>query len=116
MSDLSGVELTRLAAEGVPRDTGRAVVAIVDHAPCLSRAHKPRGDLPQKVPMSDVVYRAEIPLTRVKGPLRVARLPMEPEPVRFGTHGAIARHYGIQGEVSDPHATTLDYIIAATGG
>lgn len=66
--------------------------------------------------MSDIVYRAEIPITRVKGPLRLARLPVEPEPVRFGTHGAIARHYGIQGEVTDPHATTLDYIIAATGG
>jgi hypothetical protein len=66
--------------------------------------------------MSEVVYRAEIPLTRVKGALRLAQLPAESEPIRFGTHGAIARHYGIQGEVPDPHATTLDYIIAAAGG
>jgi hypothetical protein len=66
--------------------------------------------------MGDVVYRAAIPLTRVKGPLRLAQLPTEPDPVRFGTHGAIARHYGIKGEVPDPHATTIDYVIAATGG
>jgi hypothetical protein len=66
--------------------------------------------------MSDVVYTAEIPLTRVRGPLRLARLPAEPEPVAFGTHGPIARHYGIQGDVPDPHATTIDYVVAATGG
>ncbi len=67
-------------------------------------------------PVSDVVYRAEIPLTRVKGPLRLAQMPAEREPVRFGTHGPIARHYGIRGEVHEPHATTIDYVIAATGG
>ena len=66
--------------------------------------------------MGEVVYRAEIPLTRVKGALRLAQLPTEPVPVRFGTHGAIARHYGIKGEVPEPHATTIDYVIAATGG
>jgi hypothetical protein len=66
--------------------------------------------------LGEVVYKAEIPLTRIKGPLRLAQLPTEQEPVRFGTHGPIARHYGIQGEVPEPHATTIDYIIAATGG
>jgi hypothetical protein len=66
--------------------------------------------------MSEVVYTAEIPLTRVKGPLRLAQMPTESVPVRFGTHGPIARHYGIQGEVPDPHATTIDYVVAATGG
>jgi hypothetical protein len=66
--------------------------------------------------MSDIVYRAEIPLTRVKGPLRLAQMPAEAEPVRFGVHGAIARHYGIQGDIPEPHATTIDYVIAAAGG
>jgi hypothetical protein len=66
--------------------------------------------------MSDVVYRAEIPITRVKGPLRLARMPGESEPVRFGTHGPIARHYGVKGDIPEPHATTIDYVIAATGG
>jgi hypothetical protein len=66
--------------------------------------------------MGDVVYIAEIPLTRVRGPLRLATLPAEPKPVAFGTHGPIARHYGVQGDVPDPHATTIDYVVAATGG
>ena len=66
--------------------------------------------------MSEVVYTSQIPLTRLRGPLRLAHLPTESEPVRFGTHGPIARHYGIQGEVPDPHATTIDYVVAATGG
>ena len=66
--------------------------------------------------MGDIIYRAEIPITRVEGPLRLAHLPAEPVPVAFGTHGAIARHYGIAGEIRDPHATTIDYVIAATGG
>jgi len=66
--------------------------------------------------VGDVIYRAEIPLTRVRGPLRLAQMPAEREPVRFGTHGAIARHYGIQGDVPDPHATTIDYVVAAAGG
>jgi hypothetical protein len=66
--------------------------------------------------MGDVVYRAEIPITRGKGPLRLATLPAEREAVRFGTHGAIAHHYGIQGDVPEPHATTIDYVIAAAGG
>ena len=66
--------------------------------------------------MGEVIYRAEIPLTRVKGPLRLARLPAESEPVRFGAHGPIARHYGIKSEVAEAHATTLDYVVAATGG
>lgn len=66
--------------------------------------------------MSDVVYSADIPLQRVRGPLRLAYMPAEAEPVAFGTHGAIARHYGITGDVPDPHATTIDYVIAAAGG
>jgi hypothetical protein len=66
--------------------------------------------------MADIVYTSEIALTRVRGSLRLAQLPAESEPVCFGTHSAIARHYGIEGEVRDPHATTLDYVVAATGG
>lgn len=66
--------------------------------------------------MGDVVYRPAIPITRIGGPLRLAQMPAEPEPVRFGTHGPIARHYGITGDVAEPHATTIDYVIAAAGG
>ena len=66
--------------------------------------------------MSDVVYEAQIRIERVEGPLRMAYLPAEDEPVAFGVHGAIAEHYGVSPDVSSPHATTIDYLIAAAGG
>ena len=66
--------------------------------------------------MADIVYVSEVRLDRVRGPLRLAHLPAEPTPIFFGTHGAIARHYGVQGEVPDPHATTIDYLVAAAAG
>lgn len=66
--------------------------------------------------MSDVVYVSDIRIERVRGPLRLAYMPAEPEPVPFGVHGAIAEHYGVSPEVADPHATTIDYVVAAAGG
>jgi len=66
--------------------------------------------------MGDVVYLSEVRIERVRGPLRLAHLPAELDPVKFGTHGPIAAHYGVHGEVPDPHATTIDYIVAAAGG
>ena len=48
---------------------------------------------------------------------RLAYLPAETEPVRFGTHGPVAEHYGRKPEeIKVPHATTLDYVVAAAGG
>ena len=73
-------------------------------------------NLGKELDMSEVVYTAKIRIERRQGPLRHAHLPAEPEPVLFGVHGAIAEHYGVSPEVSDPHATTIDYVIAATGG
>ena len=66
--------------------------------------------------MSNVVYRSHVRLERVKGPIRRAWLPAEREPVTFGVHGAIAEHYKVSPKVAEPHATTLDYIVAATAG
>jgi len=66
--------------------------------------------------MSNIVYTAKARIERQRGPLRLAYLPAESEPVAFGVHGAIAAHYGVSPEVADPHATTIDYIVAATGG
>lgn len=66
--------------------------------------------------MSDVVYVSKVCIEREKGPLRTAYLPVSNESVQFGVHGAIAAHYGVSPEVSEPHATTLDYVIAAAGG
>ena len=65
--------------------------------------------------MSDVVYRSQVRIERIKGPLRRAFLPAEAEPVLLGVHGAIAQHYKVLADI-EPHATTLDYIVAAAAG
>ena len=64
--------------------------------------------------MSDVVYRSEVTIVREKGPYRTAQIPATDAPVDFGVHSAIAAHYGVSPERDI--ATTLDYVIAATGG
>lgn len=66
--------------------------------------------------MSNVVYRSLVRIERVKGPVRRAYLPAEKEPVIFGVHGAVAEHYKVPPAVLEPHATTLDYIVAAAAG
>lgn len=66
--------------------------------------------------MSEVVYRPEILIERLEGSLRRAHLPAEDGPTWFGTHGAVAAHYGRAPGTFTPHATTLDHLIAATGG
>jgi uncharacterized OsmC-like protein len=64
----------------------------------------------------DVVYTSSVKIERVKGPLRRAYLPQEDQPVLFGVHSEIAEHYGVDPQVHEPHAATLDYIVAATAG
>jgi hypothetical protein len=66
--------------------------------------------------MAEVVYRSDVRIERVKGPLRRAYLPAESSPVLFGVHGAVAEHYKVPSNVLEPHATTLDYIVAAAAG
>jgi hypothetical protein len=66
--------------------------------------------------MSDVVYRSAVRIERVKGPVRRAYLPAEAVPVIFGVHDEIAEHYKVPPGTLEPHATTLDYIVAATAG
>ena len=66
--------------------------------------------------MPEVAYTSRVRVERDVGPLRSAWLPAEEKPVRFGVHGAIAEHYGVSPDVSEPHATTIDYIVAATAG
>ena len=66
--------------------------------------------------MSEVVYVSEVRIERQVGPLRLAYLPAESRPVTFGVHGAIAAHYKVDPNVVEPHATTIDYVVAATGG
>ena len=66
--------------------------------------------------MSEVVYRSQVRIERVNGPIRRAYLPAEADPVIFGVHGAVAEHYEVPPAVLEPHATTLDYIVAAAAG
>jgi hypothetical protein len=63
-----------------------------------------------------VVYRSRVRVERVQGPLRRAYLPVEPEPVLFGVHSEVAAHYSVDPQLHAPHATTLDYLVAAAAG
>ncbi|HUK86496.1 MAG TPA: hypothetical protein VLT85_02445 [Terriglobales bacterium] len=66
--------------------------------------------------MGEVAYRAQVRVERVKGSLRKAFLPVDPQPVLFSTHGAVAEHYGSKPGTYEPHATTLDYMVASAAG
>lgn len=65
--------------------------------------------------MADVVYTSKVHIERIKGPLRKALLPGESQPVLFSVHGAIAEHYKVDpAALTETHAATLDYVVAAT--
>jgi hypothetical protein len=66
--------------------------------------------------MGEVVYRSLVSIDRKGGPLRRVVVPAEAEPVMFGVHGPVAEHYGLAEGEYEPHATTLDYVVAAAGG
>jgi hypothetical protein len=66
--------------------------------------------------MANPTYVSNVRIERVKGPLRRAWLPAEQDPVFFGVHGAVAEHYKVPADILEPHATTLDYIVAAAAG
>jgi hypothetical protein len=67
--------------------------------------------------MSNVAYTSTVRIERQKGPLRIAHLPGEAQPVTFSVHGAIAEHYKIDpANLTESHASTIDYVIAATAG
>jgi len=68
------------------------------------------------VGMANPAYVSTVRIERIKGPLRRAWVPAEQDPVLFGVHGAVAEHYKVPPNVLEPHATTLDYIVAATAG
>lgn len=67
--------------------------------------------------MSDqVVYISKARIERIKGPLKRAYLPLVKDPVMLGVHSEIAEHYGVDPNVHEPHAATLDYVVAAAAG
>lgn len=63
----------------------------------------------------EVVYVSKISIERDRGPLRRAWLPAESQPIIFGVHSEIAKHYKVDPAI-EPHATTLDYVVAAAAG
>lgn len=61
-------------------------------------------------------YVSRVRIERLGGAQRLAYLPAEEVPVAFGVHSEVAEHYGVQPGALEPHATTLDYVVAAAGG
>jgi hypothetical protein len=66
--------------------------------------------------VGEVVYRSVVDVERARGALRYARVPAEEGAVVFGVHGAVAAYYGAADGTFEPHATTLDYVVAAAAG
>jgi hypothetical protein len=71
----------------------------------------------QEVAVSEVAYVSKVRIERKVGPLRIAYLPGESREVVFSVHGAIAEHYKVDpAKLRESHASTIDYVIAATAG
>ncbi len=66
--------------------------------------------------MAEVKYVSEVKVEPVEGKIRRAYVPGVEEPVLFGVHSEVAEHYGVSPDVEEPHASTLDYVVAAAGG
>jgi len=64
-----------------------------------------------------VVYTSKVKIERKVGPVRIAHLPGEAQPVIFSVHGGIAKHYKVDpSKLTESHAATIDYVIAGTAG
>jgi hypothetical protein len=66
--------------------------------------------------VSEVKYVSRVRVEPVEGKIRRAYLPVQEDPVLFGVHSDVAEHYGVPPEDVEPYDTTLDYVVAATGG
>jgi hypothetical protein len=67
--------------------------------------------------MSYVLYISKSRIERRQGPLRIAHLPGESQPVIFSVHGAIAKHYRVDpATLKESHSSTTDDVISATAG
>lgn len=60
------------------------------------------------------VSTVQVAVVSAPGRAKVVSLPVTPQPVRMGVHGAVAAHYKIPDASYEPTATTLDYVIGAT--
>ena len=75
-----------------------------------------KADAERSGNVAEVKYVSRVGVEPVKGKVRRAFLPGEEEPVLFGVHSEVAEHYGVAPEDEEPHASTLDYVVAAAGG
>ena len=66
--------------------------------------------------MTDTTYVSRVKIEPVEGKIRRAQIPGEEKPVLFGVHSEVAEHYGVSPDQEEPHASTLDYLVAAAGG
>ena len=66
--------------------------------------------------MSEIAYISKVKIEHIAVPNNMAILPPDNEEVLFGVHGEIASHYKLVSGTFEPHAATLDYIIASAGG
>lgn len=60
------------------------------------------------------LYLSEVRIEKLSGPHRKAWIRPFEDPLEFGVHGPIAEFYGAKTE--EPIPTTLDHVVAATGG
>jgi hypothetical protein len=65
--------------------------------------------------MTRPAYVSRVRIKRLGGPQRLAYLPAADVPIAFGVHAEVAEHYGVPPDKFPPHATTLDYVVAAGG-
>lgn len=66
--------------------------------------------------MAEVKYVSKVKVEPVEGKIRRAEVPGEDDAVIFGVHSEVAEHYGVSPDEEEPHATTLDYLVASAGG
>jgi uncharacterized OsmC-like protein len=63
--------------------------------------------------MGELIYRSEIRVEQAEGPLKRVWLPAEAQPVLMGVHGALGERFKLAPGSYEPHAATLDYIVAS---
>jgi len=66
--------------------------------------------------MSVLAYTSKVRIEHLAVPNNRATLPPDGDTVLFGVHDEIADHYKLVPGLFEPHAATLDYIIASAGG
>lgn len=64
--------------------------------------------------MGTAVDSIDIHISPAPGRAKIAVLPIDGE-ITMGMHGRVAEHYGVSVADFEPHATSLDYLVAAIG-